>query len=333
MHKNLKMTEELLSNAGRRRLLAAAAMLAFAGIAHAQPGGNVARIIVPFSAGGAREMPARLIQNDLGKELGQSWIIENKPGAGGAIGTSYVAKAPPDGQTLLMAASSHFVTAALGAKPFYDPVKDFAPVALIGKQSYVLIVQAALGVHNVAELIAYAKKRPGELNYTSAGVASSTHLAGAYFTSMAGIQMVHVPFKGTQEAVNEVVGGRAQLAFVPTAGAGVYLKDARVRIIATTALKRAQMLPQVPTIAEAGLPRFQFESWFGLLAPSATPPAVVAKLNAAVNKAIGTKEVAERLLNFGIEPSVMPVAEFNKLFLADRDLMTKVVKDSGVTRE
>jgi tripartite-type tricarboxylate transporter receptor subunit TctC len=130
-----------------------------------------------------------------------------------------------------------------------------------------------------------------------------------------------------------VVGGRAQLAFVPTAGAGVYLKDARVRIIATTALKRAQMLPQVPTIAEAGLPRFQFESWFGLLAPSATPPAVVEKLNAAVNKAIGTKEVAERLLNFGIEPSVMPVAEFNKLFLADRDLMTKVVKDSGVTRE
>ncbi len=212
-------------------------------------------------------------------------------------------------------------------------MKDFAPVVLIGNQSYVMIVQSALPVKNVAELIAYAKKNPGALNYNSAGVTSSTHLAGAYFASMAGIQMVHIPFKGTQEAANDVVGGRGHVVFVPSAGAGVFLKESRVRILATTALKRSQTLPDTPTIAESGLPRFRFESWFGLLAPGKTPPAVVAKLNAAVNKVIAIPEVNARLMNFGIEPAPMGVAEFNKLFLNDRELMNKIVKDSGITRE
>lgn len=319
--------------AQRRKWLLAAALLACCGGGWAQPGSAVARIVVPFAAGGARELPARMIQQELGKELGHNWIIENKPGAGGAIGTQYVAHAAADGQTLLMAASSHFVTAALGAKPFYEPVKEFAPVALIGRQSYVLIVQAATGVRSVAELIAYAKKNPGVLNYNSAGVASSTHLAGAYFASSAGVQMLHIPFKGTQEAANDVVGGRGHVVFVPTAGAGVFLNDTRVRIIGTTALKRSPQLPNVPTIAESGLPRFQFESWFGLLAPSGTPPAVVDRINAAVNKVVAMKDVGERLRNSGIEPNPMNAADFTRLFLADQVLMGKVVKDSGITRD
>ena len=317
----------------RRALLAAAACaVALPTLAFSQ-GQNVARIIVPFAAGGAREMPARIIQQDMGKALGQTWIIENKPGAGGAIGTAYVAQQPGDGQALLMAASSHFVTAALGAKPAYDAVKDFAPVAMIGNQSNVMMVQAALPVKNLQELIAYAKKNPGTLNYNSAGVASSTHLAAAYFCTLAGVQMVHIPFKSTQEAANDVVGGRGHVVFVPTAGAGVYMQDARVRVIATTARKRAGLLPSVPTVAEAGLPRYQFESWFGLLASSKTPAPVIAKINAAVNKAIEGNDVKEKLLNFGIEPAPMSVAEFNKVFLADRDLMGRVVKESGITRE
>lgn len=278
-------------------------------------------------------MPARVIQHELGKELGLNLIIENKSGAGGAIGTAYVAHAAPDGKTLLMAASSHFVTAELGPRPFYEPVKEFAPAVLIGKQSYVLLVQAALPVRNLAELVAYAKSQPGVLNYTSAGVASSTHLAAAYFASLGGIQIVHIPFKGTQEAANDVVGGRAHLVFVPTAGAGVYLSDRRVRVIGTTGSKRSLLLPNVPTIAESGLPSFQFESWFGLLAPVATPPAVITKLNAAANKVLVTKEVRERLQNFGIEPNPMSVVEFKKVFLADRELIAKVVRDSGITRE
>lgn len=320
-------------DSGRRRLLGAAALLAFAGAVRAQPGGQVSRIVVPFAAGGAREMPARAILQELGQELAQNWILEFKPGAGGAIGTSYVAKAAADGKTLLMAASSHFVTAALGAKPFYEPVKDFAPVALIGNQSYVLVVQSALDVKNAAELIARAKKEPGVLNYNSAGVASSTHLVCAYFAGMAGIQMQHIPFKGTQEAVNDVLGGRGHVTFLPTAGAGPLLTDNRVRIIGTTGAKRSPLLPNVPTIAESGLPRFQFESWFGLLAPGATPAAVVAKINAAVNKVIAMKEVKERLQNFGIDPSPMSTVDFNKVFLADRELMAKIVKESGITRE
>ncbi len=317
----------------RRRQLVGIALLICTCAASAQPGADVARVIVPFAAGGAREVPARLIQQELGKELGQNWIIENKPGAGGAIGTSYVAQAAPDGQTLVMAASSHFVTAALGARPPYDPVKDFAPVALVGNQSYVLIIQSALPVKTVAELIEYAKKQPGVLNYNSAGVASSTHLAGAYFASLAGIQMVHIPFKGTQEAANDVVGGRGHMAFVPTAGAGIYATETRVRILATTGPKRSPTQPNVPTLAESGLPRYQFESWFGLLAPAKTPPATIARINAAVNKVIAMPEVKTRLLNSGIEPAPMTVAQFTKVFLADRDLMGRIVKESGITRE
>ncbi|XAH24209.1 tripartite tricarboxylate transporter substrate binding protein [Xylophilus sp. GW821-FHT01B05] len=325
--------ESLGALSNTRRQLIASALLACAGSSFAQTGQGVARIIVPFAPGGAREMPARLIQHDFAKAMGQTWIIENRPGAGGAIGTSYVAHSPPDGQTLLMAASSHFVTAAMGAKPAYEPVKDFAPVALIGMQSYVLIVQSALKVNSVAELIAYAKKQPGVLNYNSAGVASSTHLAGAYFANMAGIAMTHIPFKGTQEATNDVVGGRGHVVFVPAAGAGIYLSDARVRIIATTAAKRSQLLPKVPTVAESGLPRFLFESWFGLLAPGKTPPEVVAKLNAAVNTALAVPEVRERLVNFGIDPAPMSTAEFNQVFLGDRELMATVVKASGISRD
>ncbi len=316
-----------------RRSFLGAALLACATAGFAQVGGSVGRIVVPFSAGGAREMPARALQEELGQLTGETWIIENKPGAGGAIGTSYVAHAAPDGQTLLMAASSHFVTAATGAKPSYEPVKDFVPVALIGKQSYVLIVQASMNVHNVQELLAYAKKHPGVLDYNSAGVASSTHLAAAYLASMAGIQMVHIPFKSTQEAANDVVGGRGHMTFVPTAGVGVYGNDPRVRLIATTGAKRSPLLPKVPTVAESGLPQYQFESWFGLLAPAKTPASTVEKLNADVNKALAMPAVKQRLQNFGIESGPSGVADFTKVFLADRDLMGRIVKASNLTRE
>lgn len=330
----LKIPNPCLKTSPRRRLLATLASLSFlACTATAQAQTGVARIIVPFSAGGAREMPVRLIQPELNKETGRSWIIENKPGAGGAIGTAYVAQSPADGMTLLMAASSHFVTAAMGAKPHYEPVKDFVPVANIGKQSYVLIVPAALKLNTVAELVAYAKTKPGELNYTSAGISSSTHLAGAYFASAAGIQMVHVPFKSTQDAANDVVSGRSHMVFVPTAGAGVYLADKRVRILGITAPKRTPLLPAVPTFAESGLAKFQFESWFGLLAPAATPAPVVASLNSAVNKVLARKDIRDGLQGLGIEPSPLATPEFKQLFLADRELMARIVKDSGITRE
>ena len=317
----------------RRQLLVAAAAAALPGAARAQGGGAVGRIIVPFAAGGAREMPARAIYNELAREMGQTWIIEAKPGAGGAVGTVAVAHAAPDGKTLLMAASSHFVAAAMGARPFYEPVKDFVPVANIGNQSYILLICAVLPCHSVAELVQYARARPGALNYNSAGIGSSTHLAMATFIRVAGLSMEHIPFKGTQEAVTDLAVGRGQAAFVPTAGVAAYLNNPRLRVIGITAAKRTTLLPQVPTMIEAGLAGMVLESWFGLLAPAGTPPAVVEQINAAVNKVIALPEVRQRLQGLGIESGYLDVAGFNKLFLADRDLMTRLVKEAGISRD
>lgn len=316
----------------RRQLILAAVAAGLADAAQAQSGG-VGRIIVPFGAGGAREMPARAIQQELSKELDQNWIIEAKPGAGGAIGTVAVARAAPDGKTLLMAASSHFVTAAMGARPFYDPVKEFTPVANIGNQSYILMVNANLPVKTAADFVRHAKANPGALNYNSAGVGSSTHLAMAYFAKFAGLDMLHVPYKGTQEAVTDVTGGRGHAVIVPTAGVGVYLQEPRLRVIGLTANKRSSLLPQIPTLAESGVQGFVFESWFGLLAPAGTPAPVVEKINAAVNKVIAVKEVRDRLHQLGIDSGYLNVEGFNKLFLADRELMTRIVKESGITRD
>jgi tripartite-type tricarboxylate transporter receptor subunit TctC len=322
-----------ITQSALRRLLGALVLAALCVNVHAQSGNAVSRIIVPFAPGGAREMPARAIQNELNKALGQNYIIDNKPGAGGAIGTAFVAQSAPDGKTLLMAASSHFVTAAMGAKPFFEPIKDFVPVANIGKQSYVLFVNATLPVKNLAEFIGYAKSHPGELNYNSAGIASSTHLAMAYLLRSAGIDMVHIPFKGTAEAANDVSGNRGHAVIMPTAGVGPYLQDVRLRVIGITSAKRSVLLPQLPTLAEGGLPGYFFESWFGLLAPKGTPPATVERINHAVNQVVAQPEVAERLHKLGIETADLNVEGFNKLFLADRDLMVRIVKESGITRD
>jgi len=302
-------------------------------LAQAQTGASVSKIVVPFAAGGARELPARSIQQELSKEMGQNWIIEAKPGAGGAIGTVAVARSAPDGKTLLMAASSHFVTAAMGAKPFYEPLKEFVPVANIGNQSYILLVNAQLPVKTVGEFIKYAKAHPGELNYNSAGVSSSTHLAMAYFAKSAGLDILHIPYKGTAEAITDVSGGRGHAVIVPTAGVGAYLQDPKLRVLGITATKRSSLLPNIPTFSESGLPGFVFDSWFGLLAPAGTPPAVVEKINAAVNKVIALPEVKERLQKHGIESAQLSVEGFNKLFLNDFELMNKVVKESGITRD
>lgn len=301
--------------------------------ASAQIGGQVSRIVVPFAAGGARELLARSFYTELGEALGRTMIIESRPGAGGAIGTTNVGRADPDGKTLLMAASSHFVTAQLSAKPAYDPVKDFVPVANIGTQNYVLMIGASVPAKNMAEFITYAKANAGKLNYGSAGIGSSTHLAMAYFLNAAGVDMLHVPYKSTQEAANEVAAGRTQAVIVPNAGIGAYVQDARLRIVGVTSKKRSALLPNVPTIAEAGLPSYAFESWFGLLAPAGTPKAIVDQINAAVAKVLASDVIKQRLAAQGVVPDPMNAEAFNKLFLADRTLMAKVVKDSGLTPE
>ena len=310
-------------------LVIACAGAAFLPVEASAQAGKLLHIVVPFGAGGAREVLLRTFYSELGAALGETAIVENKPGAGGAIGTAYVANAAPDGQTLIFAASSHNVTALLGARPPYDPIRDFTPVANIGMQSYVLMASGQLPVKSVAELIRYAKASPGKLNYSSAGHGSSSHLAMAYFANLAGVEMVHIPYKSTQQAVNEVLAGRVHAVIVPNVGAIPFLKDERLHLLGVTSRTRSPFLPEVPAIAENGLPGYEFDSWFGLLAPARTPKAIVDRINAAVGKLLQNPVILERLAKQGVEPRPLSPAEFERLIREDHAKMAKVVGKVG----
>jgi len=302
--------------------------VAFACPASAQLGGKVIRIVVPFAAGGAREVLARTFTSELGAALGATAIIDNRPGAGGAIGTASVAKAAPDGQTLIFAASSHNVTALLGAIPAYDPIKDFAGVANIGMQSYVLMASASVPAKTAAEFVAYAKANPGKLNYASAGHGSSSHLAMAYFASLAGLDMVHIPFKSTADANNDVLAARSHAVIVPNVGAIPFVRDDRIRLLGVTSRKRSAFLPGVPPVAES-VPGYGFDSWFGLLAPAKTPKAVIARINAAVAKLLREPVILARLAGQGVEPRPLSPAVFERLIREDYEDMARVVRAVG----
>ncbi len=213
---------------------------------------NVTRIVVPFGAGGVQDILARAISPELGAALGCSVIVENRPGAGGTIGTASVAKAAPDGHTLILAAASHTINGSLYASLPYDPIRDFTGVAHIGTSGYVLMVSAALSAKTVAEFVSYARANPGKLNYATAGNGSATHLSMAYFAGLAGLDMVHVPYKATGEAVSEVLAGRSHAVIAANIGALPFAKDARVRLLGVTSARRSKFLPGLPTIAESG---------------------------------------------------------------------------------
>ncbi len=310
--------------------LACLAIVLGAQAAHAQIGaGKVVHIIVPFAAGGVQDILARAISNELGQALGSNVIVENRPGAGGTIGTSLVAKAAADGTTLVLSAASHTINGSLYAKLPYDPIKDFTGMAHIGNASYVLIINGEVPAKNVAEFIRHAKSNPGKMNYATAGNGSATHLSMAYFNGLAGIDLVHVPFKATGEAVNEVLVGRAQAVIAANIGAIPYVKDARVRLIGVTSAKRSKFLPEIPAIAESGLPGYAFDSWFGLLGPAGTPKPVVDQVNAAMARLLKDPVILDRLAKQGIEPQAMTSDEFNRLLRSDFERMAKVVKASG----
>ena len=311
-----------------KRIGASLLCIALVSPASAQPGGKVVRIVVPFAAGGAREVLARTFYSELGAALGVTAIIDNRPGAGGAIGTASAAKAAPDGQTLIFAASSHNVTALLGANPAYDPIRDFAAVANVGMQSYVLMASAAVPAKSVAEFVTYAKANPGKLNYASAGHGSSSHLAMAYFASLAGLDMVHIPFKSTADANNDVLAARSHAVIVPNVGAIPFVKDERIRLLGVTSRKRSAFLPGVPPVAES-VPGYGFDSWFGLLAPANTPKAVIARINAAVAKLLREPVILARLASQGVEPRPLSPEAFERLLREDYEDMARVVKAVG----
>jgi tripartite-type tricarboxylate transporter receptor subunit TctC len=308
-----------------------AVLLAIAAAAcGAQPmgGGGITRIVVPFAPGGVQDILARAMSAELGTLLGRSVIVENRPGAGGTVGTASVAKSAPDGQTLVLAAASHTIAGSLYAKLPYDPIADFTAVAHIGSAGYVLMINAAVPAKSVPDFISYAKANPGKLNYASAGNGSATHLSMAYFASLAGVEMVHIPFKATGEAVNEVLAGRAHAVIAANIGALPYVNEPRVRMLGVTSARRSKFLPELPVVADS-LRGFEFDSWFGLLGPAAMPKAEAEKINAAVGKLLEDPVILERLAKQGIEPRALGVDAFNALLRADFAKMAKVVRASG----
>lgn len=315
----------------RRQVLVAsvaAALVSGLQTANAQSGKPV-KIVVPFAAGGVQDILARSLSVELGQALGQTVIVENKAGAGGTIGTAAVARGDADGSSMVMAAASHNIVGTLYNKLPYDPQKDFAPLAHIGTASYVLMIHPDIPAKNAAEFIRYAKANPGKLNYATAGVGSATHLSMAYFNSLAGIDIVHVPLKATGEAINEVISGRAHAVIAANIGALAFAKDSRIRLLGVTSPKRSKFLPDLPTIAESGLPGYQFDSWLGLLGPAAVPTAEANRIQAAVSKLLKDPVVLERLDKQGIEPQIMSNADFGKLLTVDYQRMSAVVKASG----
>ena len=310
-----------------KRFFVAAALICVALAARGQ--GNVTRIVVPFAAGGVQDILARAINGELGTLLGRNVIVENRPGAGNTIGTAFVAKAAPDGNTLILAAASHTISGSLYSKLPYHPIKDFTAVAHIGTVDYVLMTSSTIPAKSVAEFVAYAKANPGKLNYASAGNGSATHLAMAYFSSLAGIELVHVPYKATGEAINEVLAGRSHAVIPANIGALAFVKDERVRILAATGSHRSKFLPQLPTVEESGIRGYVFDSWLGLLAPAGTPRPVVESINAAMEKLLREPVILERLAKQGIEPQALSVEAFNALLREDFAKMAKVVKASG----
>ena len=289
------------------------------------------RFIVPFPAGSSTDSAARLLAPRLGAALGQQVIIDNRAGASGNIGVETAARAAPDGYTLVLGtASTHAVAASVNPRLGYDPVRDFSPVSLIVSSPYVLAVHPALAANNVRELIALAQARPGRINYTSAGNASLAHLAGELFATLAGVQLNHVPYKSSGLAVVDVLSGRVELQFGSIAPTLPHIRSGRLRALATTGAARLSALPEVPTVAESGLPGYEVALWMGILAPAATPGAIVAKLNREIAAMLGTADMKEALVAQGLEPGASTPAAFSARIRDEIAKWRKVVKTAGV---
>jgi len=288
------------------------------------------RLVVPFPAGGTTDILAREVGQRLSMTLGQPVVIDNRPGAAGNIGADLVAKSAPDGYTLLMGTvGTHAINASLYAKMPYDHVKDFAPVILVAGVPNVLEVNPALPVNSVADLIKLAKAKPGQINFASSGSGTSIHLSGELFKTMAGVDMTHVPYKGSAPAITDLIGGQVQVMFDNLPSSLQFIKAGKLRAIAVTSAKRAPALPDVPTIAESGLPGFEASSWFGIVAPAGTPPAIIARINNDVDQWLQSSEAKEKLLAQGAIPAGGTPEQFAAHIRAETEKWAKVVKASG----
>jgi tripartite-type tricarboxylate transporter receptor subunit TctC len=300
--------------------------------AQTYPSGSV-RLVVPFPPGGATDLLGRVVAHDLQGLWMQNVVPEYKPGAAGLIGTRQVVSSTPDGSTLLLASTGAILSlaASQGADAAtYQVTHELAPISLVAAPSYILVVPPALPVETAAELIAYAKKNPGKLTFGSSGAGSATHLSGSLFAHMAGIEMLHVPYKGTGPAVNDLLGGQINMLFAPPLVVTQHIEAGKLRMIGTTGSKRSALFPDYPTIDATGLPGYTSLGWFGLFAPAKTPPAIVAKVSADAGKVLTLPDAVKRLATAGVEPAPNSPAEFTAFVNKDIAKWLDLAKQTGI---
>ena len=288
------------------------------------------RLVVASSPGSGVDIVAHIVVQRMSETLGAQMIVDNRPGAGGTLGVQNVVKSAPDGYTLLMAAPSLTISPSMVRDLPYDPIRDLAPVGQASTGHYVVVVHPSVPVHSVKELIALAKARPGQLNFGTGGNGNSTHLAAEYFKSLAGVDMVHVPYKGSGAAVTDLIAGQIHLMFANITAAVPHVKTGKLRALAASGSARSLALPDLPTVAEAGVPGYAVTSWFGLAAPARTPPNVITKLNAVLTVAMSGRELRDRLAGEGAEPAPSSPGEFGRHLAREVAIWAKVVKVAGV---
>lgn len=312
--------------------LAAAALLAVPAHAQGYPNKPI-RLVVPFPAGGATDIFARAVSQKLGERLATTIVVDNKPGAGGTIGSDLAAKAPADGYTLLLATSStHSIGPSFGGKLPYDAVADFTPIAHVGNAPSIMLVPNSSPAKSVKEWVDYARKNPGRLNYASSGNGTVVHLGTEYFKAQAGLFLVHIPYRGTALAIPDLVSGKVDLLMDSLPSGLPHVKEGRLRALGITSLKRSPLLPELPAIAET-VPGFESVTWFGLYGPKGLPPDVVNRVNAAVNQALQDPDVKERLARLGIDPVGGTPQAFVSMADVDRAKWKKIIQDRKITTD
>ena len=330
-----RLRARLLRQGSPQRPIGARALLALLAIAALPPAAaddyptRPVRVIVPFSPGGAVDGPMRLIAQQLSRRLGQSVFVENKPGAGATIGSELVAKSPADGYTLLLASQTNAISATLYPRLGFDPMEDFAPISLIGREPGVVVVNPALPVKTLQQLIAYAKARPGQIDYASSGNGSGQHLFAAMLCSMTGMKLNHIPYRGSGQATSDLIGGQVSLSIPGMAGMLGHINAGKLRALAVTGAKRAPQLPDVPTVAEAGVPGYVAYVWMGLLAPKNTPAHIVDQLQKAIVQVLAEDEVKRYMALASIEAVGSTPAEFGAFFRAEKEQWAKIIHETG----
>jgi tripartite-type tricarboxylate transporter receptor subunit TctC len=287
------------------------------------------RVVVPYSAGGSSDGPMRVIAQEMSKQIGQQMVVENKPGQGAMLGSAEVAKAPPDGYTLLLASNPNAISASLYSRLTHDPVEDFAPVSLLASEQAVLLVHPSVPARNVREFIAHVKERPGKVDYSSSGNGSAQHLFMAMFTSMTGIQMNHIPYKGSAQAVTDLLGGQVSAAMPGLAAMRGHIREGRARAIAVTGAKRSPAVPDVPTMLESGVQGYELYVWMGMLAPKGTPAPVIDRLHREFTAALRAPAVKSFMDNAAIEPVGSKPAEFGAFFREEKARWAKIIRETG----